>query len=357
MTAREDARPPPPGASAGRRQGHRVRHGLLRALTLAFFAAVAAFGVRYALTVDWPGVGRAITAMPPSVLLQAAALAAASHALYSCFDLLGRHYTRHRLPVRQVMAVNFISYAFNLNMGSLVGGVAFRLRLYARLGLAPAVITRVMTLSMLTNWLGYFVLGGAVFLAAPLPLPAGWTLGTPGLQALGGGMLALAAGWLWLCLRARRREFSVRGHEVVLPPARMAALQVVMSCANWALMGALVTVLLQGRLPYATVLAVLLVAAVAGVLTHVPAGLGVLEAVFVTLLAHRVPATQLLGALLVYRALYYLVPWGLATGLYLWMESRARPPGPGGRQGGRRQPERLRSPRFACWPRPPHTHP
>ena len=38
-----------------------------------------------------------------------------------------------------VMAVNFVSYAFNLCIGSLVGGVGFRYRLYSRLGLAPGV--------------------------------------------------------------------------------------------------------------------------------------------------------------------------------------------------------------------------
>ena len=53
------------------------------------------------------------------------------------------------------MAVNFISYAFNLNLGALVGGVAFRYRLYTQLGLKLGVITRVLSLSMLTNWLGY----------------------------------------------------------------------------------------------------------------------------------------------------------------------------------------------------------
>ena len=306
-----------------------LRRWLLRALVLGFFAWVAWFGVRHALAVDWPGVGRAITGTPLPVLLQAAALAAASHALYSCFDLLGRHYTGHGLPVRQVMAVNFISYAFNLNLGSLVGGVALRLRMYSRLGLKGPVITQVVSLSMLTNWLGYFVLGGFVFLAHPLPLPPQWRLGTLGLKALGAGMLVLAGAWLGLCLRARRREFCVRGHALMLPPPRMAALQVAMSCTNWALMGGMVAVLLQGRLPFATVLAVLLVAAVAGVITHVPAGLGVLEAVFVALLSHRVPATHLLGALLVYRALYYLLPWGLGMGLYFWTESRARQAGEG----------------------------
>ncbi len=309
-----------------------VQRWALRSLTVAFFAVAAWFSVRFALTVDWQGVGQSIAAMPAPLLLQAAALAAAGHAVYSCYDLIGRHYTGHHLPLRQVMAVNFVAYAFNLNMGSLVGSVAFRFRMYTRLGLRAAVIARVMTLSMLTNWLGYFVLAGGLFLLVPPPLPPGWKLGTLGLQALGAGLLVLAAAYLWLCLRARQREFRVRGHTLLLPPARMAVMQVALSCLNWTLMGALMGVLLQGSVPLSTVLAVVLIAAVAGLMAHVPAGLGVLEGVFVALLSYRVPVTQLLGAVLVYRALYYLLPWGLATGLYLWMESRAGPDGPGGKR-------------------------
>lgn len=309
-----------------------MRQWALRGLTAAFFGVAAWFSVRFALTVDWQGVGQSIAAMPRPILLQAAVLAAASHAVYSCFDLLGRYYTGHHLPLRQVMAVNFVAYAFNLNMGSLVGSVAFRLRMYSRLGLKAAVITRVMTLSMLTNWLGYFVLAGGLFLFMPLPLPPGWKLGSLGLQALGAVLLALASAYLWLCLRARRREFTVRGHTLLLPPARLAAVQVALSCTNWWLMGTLMTVLLQGRLPQPMVLSVVLIAAVAGLMAHVPAGLGVLEGVFVALLSHRVPVTQLLGAVLVYRAFYYLLPWGLATALYLWTESRASKAGRRGKR-------------------------
>ena len=71
-------------------------------------------------------------------------------------------------------------------------------------------------------------------------------------------------------------------------------------------------------------LAVLLIGAIAGVITHVPAGLGVLEFVFVALLSHRVSEGQLLGALLAYRAIYYIVPLMVAAVLYLVMEAHAR---------------------------------
>lgn len=295
-----------------------------RFLGFAFLAVVAFLLVRYAREVDWGEVKQSVLELPRSVLLQAGLLCAASHLLYSCFDLVGRRYTGHGLPVPQVMQVNFISYAFNLNFGSLVGGVAFRYRMYSRLGLSTGDITRVLSLSMLTNWLGYLVLAGLVFTLAPLELPPSWKLDSVGLRWLGVALLAVAAAYLLLCVFSRRRSFDLRGHELLVPRPRMAALQLAMSCANWSIMALAVYVLLQGRIPYPAVLSVLLVAAVAGVITHVPAGLGVLEAVFVALLSHRVPQHQLLGALLGYRALYYIAPLAVAALLYLLAELRAR---------------------------------
>lgn len=295
-----------------------------RALGLAFLAVVAALLAHYARSVDWQAVRQSVAALPRPVLLAAGLLCAASHLLYSCFDLLGRRYVRHGLPVLRVMQVNFVSYAFNLNFGSLVGGVAFRYRLYARYGLRYGDIARVLTLSMLTNWLGYLLLAGIVFTVAPLALPPGWKLDGTGLRILGLALLAAALAYLLVCGWSRRRRWSLRGHELVLPRPRMALLQLAMSAANWMTMAAAVYLLLQGRIDYPSVLAVLLVAAVAGVVTHVPAGLGVLEAVFVALLAHRLPAHELLGALLAYRALYYVGPLLVAALLYLQAELGAR---------------------------------
>jgi uncharacterized membrane protein YbhN (UPF0104 family) len=294
-----------------------------RVLTLLFFAAVAFLLLRYARTIDWHEVLDAVRGLPRGVLLAAGALAVASHLLYSCFDLIGRRYTGHRLPVRKVMQVNFISYAFNLNMGSLVGGVALRYRLYSRLGLRYPVITQILTLSMLTNWLGYLVLAGLVFSFAPLELPPDWKMDSAGLQLLGVALLGVAAVYLVLCGFSKKRSWTVRGYELLLPRPRMAALQLAISCTNWLLMAGAIYTLLQAQVPFTAVLSVLLVAAVAGVITHVPAGLGVLEAVFVALLSHQAPTAQLLAALLGYRAIYYIGPLLVAAALYLRVEARA----------------------------------
>jgi len=295
-----------------------------RALTLVFFAAVAALLVRYGRNVDWDDVLESLRSLPAPALLVAIGLAAASHLLYSCFDLIGRRYTGHQLPTRTVMTVNFISYAFNLCIGSLVGGVAFRYRLYSRLGLKTGVITRVVSMSMITNWLGYMLLAGCLFLLRPLALPPSWNMGNYGLQWVGAALLLISVGYLVACVRAGDHVWTVRGHELFLPPWRMAVLQLLMSCVNWSLMAGVVYVLLGQRIPYTDVFTVLLIGAVAGVVAHVPAGLGVFEVVFVTLLSHVVPESRLIGALLGYRAIYYIGPLMVAAVLYLIMELRAR---------------------------------
>ena len=305
-----------------------------RLLKIAFFSLVAYLLVKQARSIEWDKVAATIYQRQPWQLLAAAALAAASHLLYASFDLLGRRMTGPKLGTRRVMGITFVSYAFNLNLGSLVGGVAFRYRLYSRFGLDPTVITRITATSMLTNWTGYLLLAGLVFWWRPLALPPDWKLGASGLQALGMAMFGSALGYLLLCAFARQRTWTLRGHGITLPPLRLAALQLAMSCTNWLLMSALVYVLLQQKVDFPAVVAVLLTAAIAGVITHVPAGLGVLETVFIALLSHQVDRNELLAALILYRFLYYLAPLMLACMLYFHTEARAkkdarrRPPAP-----------------------------
>lgn len=300
-----------------------------RVLALLFALVVLGLLLNYARAVDWPAVLTALQDYPLPTLLAAAGLALASHAVYCSYDLLGRHHTGHTLTTLQVVGVTFVSYTFNLNLGTLVGGIAMRYRLYARLGLTTEVTSQVLVLSLLTNWLGYLAVAGGMFLLSPIELPPDGSVGSTGLRMLGAGLWLAAAGYLALCFLSRRRTWQLRGRTVELPSGRLALLQLGLSSINWLLIGAVVHVLLQQKIDYPTVLCVLLVAAVAGVIAHVPAGLGVLEAVFVALLAHRIAPAPLLAALLAYRAVYYLVPMGFATVVFAVLEMRARRAGAG----------------------------
>lgn len=320
------AHPPRPHVHAERRhwRTHPWWTWTKRIVSTLFFVAVAALLVRYAMHIDWGEVLDALVSTPAPALLAAVVLAGSSHLLYSCFDLIGRRYTGHTLPARTVMAVSFISYVFNLCIGSIVGGVGFRYRLYSRLGLKMGVITRIVSMSMLTNWLGYKLLAGLLFLIHPLALPPGWHMGNHGLQWVGFVLVLISAGYIVACWRMGDHVWNWRGHELYLPPWRMAVLQMLISCLNWCLMAGVIYVLLGERIVYTDVLTVLLIGAIAGVFAHVPAGLGVFEFVFVALLSHLVPESRLIGALLGYRALYYIIPLGIGALMYLVMEVRAK---------------------------------
>src|SRR5438105_11942034 len=74
-----------------------------RVLSWLFFAAVLALLVHYARSLDWDAVLDSIARTPPPALAAAAIFAGASHLLYSCFDLLGRRYTRAEVSTPKVM--------------------------------------------------------------------------------------------------------------------------------------------------------------------------------------------------------------------------------------------------------------
>lgn len=307
-----------------------------RVLTVGFIALVLTLLVIQAREVDWDEVRTAITGYSVSLLLFSFVLAACSHALYGMFDQIGRVYTGHPLSRLRVAMIAFVSYAFNLNMGAMVGGVGFRYRLYSRYGLDGGTITRLTGLSIGANWIGYCAVAGTVFSLGIVSLPPGWEIGEDGLRWIGFGLLIVAVGYIAACGLSSRRSWTVRGHVIELPTLRMAALQMLISAANWMLIGALVYLLLQQQVPYPTVLAVFLISAIAGVLAHVPAGLGVIELVFITMLGHALPHSVIIAALVAYRAVYYLVPLALAVVAYLGLETRAHTVHAGG-EGDRRQ--------------------
>lgn len=273
--------------------------------------------------VDWAGAWQALRSYRAPTLAAVAGLAVASHALYGCFDLLGRRHTRHGLPAWRSWAIAVDSYAFNLNLGSLLGGVGMRARLYSRAGLDATTLAQVVGLSMATNWLGYGLLAGSLFATGAISPPADASIGPTAFRAFGLAMVALAIAYVVACAVQRGRRWRVRGRDLKLPSPKLALWQLGLSAVNWSLMGAAMYLLLGRQVPYGSVLGVLMAAAVVGVVTPIPAGLGVLEAVYLALLSGQVPQGRLMGAVLAYRALYYLLPLALGLVLFALLERYA----------------------------------
>ncbi|MFW3898437.1 lysylphosphatidylglycerol synthase domain-containing protein [Pseudomonas putida] len=291
-----------------------------QALTVLFFILVPVLLFMLLRNQDWGEVWHALTSYRPTVLLIALGFVVCSFVLFSSYDLLGRRYTGHRLPARQVLPLAFVCYAFNLNLSAWVGGVALRFRLYSRLGLDTPTITRILGFGLVTNWLGYLLVAGCLFTLGFPKLPAGLEIGSSGLRVIGIAMLIAAIGYLLACRFAKRREWNIRGQQITLPSWRLAALQALMGAGNWCLMGLVIHTLLPEKAGYPTLLATLMVSSIAGVITHIPAGLGVLESVFITLLQGQYSQGTLLAALIGYRAVYFLLPLLVACVTYLVLE-------------------------------------
>lgn len=295
-----------------------------RLLTLFFFILVPVMLFLLVKNLDWQDVKRALQSFSASTLLLCVAITTVSYLLFSSYDLLGRAYTGHKLPARQIMPVAFVCYAFNLNISSWVGSIALRYRLYSRLGLDLATITRVLSFSLVTNWAGYMLIGGIVFSLRLLDLPENWKIGVTSLQLIGVVLLGISITYLLACRFSKRHAWILREHKLTLPPLRLALLQVGMAALNWSLSSLVVFLLLPDKATYTTVLGIMLISSIAGVITHIPAGLGVLEAVFITMLQHQIAKGTVLAALIGYRAVYLLLPLLLACAVYLVLEKRAK---------------------------------
>lgn len=295
-----------------------------RILTGCFFILVPVFLFMLIKHVDWQEVKQALQSLKLTTLLVGLAIAFVSYNVYGSYDVLGRKYSGHSLPIKQILCVAQVCYAFTLNLSYWVGGFALRFRLYSRLGLDTPTITKVFTLSVITNWLGYMVLAGIIFSLRLPDLPENWKIGEAGLQAVGIVLLLIASSYLLACKFAKRRLWKIFSHEVTLPTFNLALTQAGLAAVNWSLMALLVFVLLPAKVTFLTVLGILLISSMAGAIAHIPAGLGVLEAIFVAMLQHQFSHGTILAALIGYRVIYFLIPLGIATVTYLILESRAK---------------------------------
>lgn len=296
-----------------------------KVLTWLFFIAVVVLLVVYAKKVDWGDVWTVIRDYNRTALLSAVGLVIVSYLLYGCYDLLGRLYCGHKLAKRQVMLVSFVCYAFNLTLSTWSAGSGC-VTDYTLASGCPAVLSRAFSHSALplTGW-AIFCWAAFIFTFGVVQLPDHWYIDEGTLRILGIVLLLIIAVYLWFCAFAKRRHMTIKGQKLVLPSWKFALAQMAISSANWMAMGAIIWLLMGQDVNYFFVLGVLLVSSIAGVIVHIPAGIGVLEAVFLALLAgeHTSQGT-IIAALLAYRVLYYFIPLLLALVCYLILESRAK---------------------------------
>jgi phosphatidylglycerol lysyltransferase len=303
---------------------HAVRPWLGAALAIVL-ATAALLTLRHALhALDYHQVLRAAAAIPRPRRWLALALTAAGYLVLAGYDLLALDYVGTRLPRRRVLFASFVAYALSQNVGfSALTGASVRYRFWSAWGLTAPEIAQGVAFTTTTFWLGLLGVGGAAVLAG-----AGALAGTSHLLAwrvAGFLSLVLVGGWLaWAS--SRHRVVGVGGWAFRAPGWRLALGQLCLSILDWLFAALVLRTLLPATIgiPLGAFVAMFVLAQVAGLVSHLPGGVGVFEATLVLLLRGAVPGAALAGALIAYRAIYYLLPLGVAIAAFAGYEARLR---------------------------------
>jgi phosphatidylglycerol lysyltransferase len=252
---------------------------------------------------------RQLHQLPVRVLLLSLLLTALNYWVMTGYDVLALRYLRQALSYGRIALASFTSYVFSVNVGlSVVGATAVRYRLYSIWGLSALQIGTVVVFSGLTTWLGILTLGGVAFVIEPPSVSGTLQVVFRSARVLGAVFLLIVAAYLSLGL-IWRRPIKIRNWELRFPSVAIRLVQVCIGSLDWALAAAALYVLLPPTgLPLTRFTAIYLMAQIAALASHVPGGLGVFETVFLLLVKDSVPPPLILGSLVAYRVIYYLLP-------------------------------------------------
>ncbi|MBS0481828.1 MAG: bifunctional lysylphosphatidylglycerol flippase/synthetase MprF, partial [Proteobacteria bacterium] len=276
---------------------------------------------RLASEVTYHQLRAAFRGIPSDRLWLSVALTVASYLALSGYDYIALQAVGHPLPWRTAALASFTSYTLSHNLGlSLLTGGSARVRIYRSEGVEPGLIGGVIAVASINFWCGVALLAGCgLVLGDDIPgLPAGLAA-----MALPAGAALIVVGLLPLAARIVGVERVRIGSWQLPAPTQSQWLRLISAAvADLAAASAALFVLIPD-LPsstYPLLFTAYALAMIVALVSHVPGGVGVFEAVIMA----AVPGdkSQLLAALLAYRAIYYILPLFAAALLLLLHEKR-----------------------------------
>lgn len=290
---------------------------------LIVFALTAWSLYRLSTEVHYDDVRRAVAATGWQSMALAVFFTALSFAALICYDFNALDYIHRRLPPLPVAVTAFAAYAVGntLGFGALSGG-AIRFRAYSRLGLSPDEIARVIAFVTLAFGLG--LLGVSAIAAIVTARQVAPLTGMSPEFLRGIAVMCLMALGIMVWLSRHGREVRRAGIRLRLPDTATSARQFLVTAFDVAASASVLYVLLpQSQVSWVTFVAIYATAIGIGVLSHVPAGLGVFETIIIAALGNRVSLDLVLSALVLYRVIYHVLPLIVAAAIMIAIELRA----------------------------------
>src|SRR5579864_2957615 len=316
-------------------------HGMLTAFRRGFKrwigwkrlgVAASLFIIAFAITtlvrtlkgVDAPVILTAIADIPPSHIALAALCVVCAFFTLTFYDFFAlRTLGIKHVPYRIAALSSFTSYSIGHNIGATVfTGGAIRFRIYSDYGLNAIDVAKICFLSGLTFWLGNtFVLG--IGMAMHPSAASAMDQLPPAINQLiaFGGIAAIIAYLGWLSLGDNRRELGQNGWKVTLPSARLTLVQILIGVVDLGFCALAMYLLIPAQPPidFMSLAVVFILATLLGFASHAPGSIGVFDAAMLVALP-QFGREQLLATLLVFRVLYFVIPFTTAVSIMGWRE-------------------------------------
>jgi uncharacterized membrane protein YbhN (UPF0104 family) len=301
------------------------RLGIAASLLIIAFAITTL--VRTLKGVDTGVILIALTEIPTGHIALAALCVVGAFCTLTFYDFFAlRTIGKRHVPYRIAALASFTSYTIGHNIGATVfTGGAIRFRIYSDYGLSAIDVAKICFLSGLTFWLGNTFVLGIGMAWHPWAASAMDQL-PPAINRLIalGGVAGIVAYLVWLALGDNRRELGQNGWKVVLPSARLTLLQILIGVVDLGFCALAMYLLMpaQPALDFVSLAVVFILATLLGFASHAPGSLGVFDAAMLVALP-EFGREQLLATLVVFRILYFMIPFGIAISIMgareLWL--------------------------------------
>ena len=257
----------------------------------------------------------AIAAMPASNIAICDRVRGGAYFTLTFYDFFSlRTIGARHVPYRVAAMAAFTSFSIGHNLGATVfTGGAIRFRIYSAWGLTLIDVAKIAFVTGLTFWLGNaFVLGLGMAIA---PEAASAIDQFPPWVNRGHRTGRARRRFAAICSgsRAARAWSASKMSTVTLPNAPLTFVQILIGVADLGLSAIGMYVLLPAHPPVELLpfVVIFVLATLLGFLSHTPGALGVFDAAILIALA-QYPKEELLATLLVWRAIYYILPFSLA---------------------------------------------
>ena len=284
--------------------------------SLLILALSAFFVTRVLLSTDYAALRVSIHLTSLEQLLLAAAFTACSYFALTGYDACALRQLKLKLPYSTTALASFTSYAISFTLGfAFVTSGTVRYWIYSQSGLRAGQVLSLTLIAGITFWLGMVLVIGIVFVAMPGPIADINQLKVPVNVLIGIGAIAAVIAWLvWVSMRPRR--MMARGVVIELPGFGISVAQIFLGALDLLFAAAALYVLLPAGhgLNYVTFAGLYVFGCLLGIASNAPGGIGAFEVTMLKTVPS--PSTEaLLASLVLFRLIYYFIPFVLAFAL------------------------------------------